>query len=157
MVGMTAVEQLHRVRLLSGDDTEVLLEIDSSYAEAFDLEVTASRGSASYHARTGHSFVALIGQEARGFVLANAVWTGGRPTVRLERVAVRDPDDEAARMALLDAVVKSAYDAGVYDLLADHPSADGLGAKALAANGFTLLPVDSYGLVLGTRGRDTLS
>lgn len=157
MVNMTAVEQLHRVKLLSGDDTDILLEIDSSYAAAFDLEVTASRGSASYHARTGHSFVALLGQEARGFVLANAIWTGGRPTLRLERVAVRDPRDRAARMALLDAVVKSAYDAGVYDLLADHPAGDELGAEALAANGFRTRPVHSYGLVLGTRGRDTVS
>lgn len=151
---MKAVDQLHRVRLLTSDDTEVLLAIDGSYAAAYGLEVTASRGSASFHARTGHSFVAESAGAARGFALAHAIWTGGRPTVRLERLAVLEPADGAARLALLDAVVKSAYDAGVYDLLADLPRADEPGAQALAANGFEVRPVTSYGLVLGSRGKE---
>lgn len=149
---MSAVSQLHRVRPVTSDDTDVLLTVDSSYSGAFGLEVTASRGSASFHARTGHSFLAELDGAVRGFVLAHAIWTGGRPTVRLERLAAADPADLAARLALLDALVKSAYDAGVYDLLAELPAEDSVGARALAANGFSSRPVSSYGLVLGSRG-----
>ena len=152
MKHMTAVRQLHTVRLVTSDDTDVLLGIDSSYSAAFGLDVTASRGSASFHARTGHSFLAEQDGDVRGFVFANAIWTGGRPTVRLERLAVEDPEDLPARLALLDALIKSAYDAGVYDLLAELPAADSTGAEALAANGFTDRPVRNFGLVLGSRG-----
>jgi len=149
---MTAVQQLHRVRALSSDDTELLERIDQAYAGSFGLEVTASRGSTSFHARTGHSFVAELDGHPVGFVLATALWSGGRPLVRLERLATVEAADGEARTALLEALIKSAYDAGVYDLLADVPEADEPGHEALLKSGFALQPLRTYGLVLGSRG-----
>src|SRR5690625_7286156 len=110
---MTAVQQLHRVRALSSDDTELLERIDQAYAGSFGLEVTASRGSTSFHARTGHSFVAELDGHPVGFVLATALWSGGRPHVRLGQLATVGAAEGVARTALLEGMNKSAYVEGV--------------------------------------------
>ena len=153
MDGMTDVLKLYRVRALTSEDAELISAIDSTYAAALGTEVTATAGSASFHARTGHSFVAELAGEPAGFVLASAIWTGGRPLVRMERLATADPADLPARDALLAALVKSAYDAGVYDLLAELPEADSQGAAALLATDFSPARVRMFERTLGSRGR----
>lgn len=150
---MSESEKLLRVRAVTGEDAPLLERIDESYAARHGLEVTANRAAASFHARTGHSFVAEGEGEARGFVLAHATWTGGRPVVRMERLAVGADGDGQARQALLAALVKSAYDAGVYDLVAELPSGDAGGAAALERERFAPLPLISYGRTLGSRGQ----
>lgn len=154
MGGMTDADELYRVRALSGDDTEILEAIDGAYAARLGTEVTASRGSASYHARTGHSFVAERAGEPQGFILASAIWTGGRPTVRMERLALAEEADASVGRALLAALVKSAYDAGVYDLLAELPDNDAAGEAALLATDFRTAPTVLFRRTLGSRGQE---
>lgn len=151
---MTDADELYRVRALTSDDTELLESIDAAYAARLGAEVTASRGSASFHARTGHSFVAERGEDPQGFVLASAIWTGGRPTVRMERLALAEDAGPAAGRALVAALVKSAYDAGVYDLLAELPASDGSGEAALLAADFRPAPVKLFRRTLGSRGQE---
>lgn len=153
MNGMSDMQQLFRVRALTGDDAEIIAAIDTGYSAALGTEVTANAGSASFHARTGHSFVAELNGEPKGFVLAAAIWTGGRPLVRMERLATLDPADLPAREALLAALVKSAYDAGVYDLLAELPEEDSQGAAALTATDFRPARVRMFERTLGSRGQ----
>jgi hypothetical protein len=81
-------------------------------------------------------------------VLAQAVWDGVRPTVRVSRL-VGTPE---ARRALAEAVVKSAYDAAVYDLVAEVPAADGALATLLADAHWFERPTRRFERVLGTRG-----
>lgn len=150
---MSDMRQLYRVRALTGDDAEIIAAIDAGYSAALDAEVTANAGSASFHSRTGHSFVAELDGEPKGFVLATAIWTGGRPLVRMERLATLDAADLPAREALLAALVKSAYDAGVYDLLAELPEGDSAGAAALAVTDFRPAPVKMFERKLGSRGQ----
>ena len=153
MDGMTDADELYRVRALTGDDTELLEAIDGAYSDSLGVQSTASRGSASYHARTGHSFVAERDGQPLGFILASALWTGGRPVVRLERLALAAGAAEAARRALVAALVKSAYDAGVYDLLAELPAGDSAGEAAMLATDFRQADVKQFQRTLGSRGQ----
>ena len=101
-----------------------------SYAQQFGLENIISRSSVSFYGRTGHAFVAVRNTQTVGFVLAQAVWNGTRPTVYVNRLSVPDSsEDTEAREALLEAVTKSAYDAAVYDLQAQVPEADVKGQR----------------------------
>ena len=140
-------------RPLSPDDQEALEPLDASYAEHFSLEPVLTKSSVSFYVRTGHAFVAERGGETVGFVLAQAVWNGTRPTVYVNRLGVPDLTDTEAREALLEAVTKSAYDAAVYDLQVQVPEADDGAARALAAKSYALRPERLYGRVLGSRGR----
>ncbi len=153
MGSMTEAEQLYRVRPVTASDAALLGELDAGYSARLGIETTATPGSASFHARTGHSFIAEEAGEALGFVLASAIWTGGRPLVRLERLAARDGSSVAVLQALLAALVKSAYDAGVYDLLAEVPQADEAAAEALNDSGFAAAPVSMFTRTLGSRGQ----
>lgn len=152
---MTEAEQLYRVRPVTGSDARLLGELDGIYSARLGIGTTATPGSASFHARTGHSFIAEEAGEALGFVLASAIWTGGRPLVRLERLAARDEAAAGVLHALLAALVKSSYDAGVYDLLAEVPQADTAAAAALNQNGFAAAPVNMFTRTLGSRGQVT--
>ncbi len=140
-------------RPLSPDDQDALEPLDASYAEHFGLEPVLTKSSVSFYVRTGHAFVAERGGETVGFVLAQAVWNGTRPTVYVNRLSVSDVTDSGAREALLEAVTKSAYDAAVYDLQVQVPEADDGAARALAAKSYVLRPERVYGRVLGSRGR----
>ncbi len=140
-------------RPLSPDDQEALEPLDASYAEHFGLEPVLTKSSVSFYVRTGHAFVAEREGETVGFVLAQAVWNGTRPTVYVNRLSVSDVTDSGAREALLEAVTKSAYDAAVYDLQVQVPEADDGAARALAAKSYALTPERVYGRVLGSRGR----
>ena len=140
-------------RPLSPDDQDALEPLDASYAEHFGLEPVLTKSSVSFYVRTGHAFVAERGGETVGFVLAQAVWNGTRPTVYVNRLGVPEVTDSGAREALLEAVTKSAYDAAVYDLQVQVPEADDGAARALAAKSYVLTPERVYGRVLGSRGR----
>jgi hypothetical protein len=89
-----------------------------------------------------------------GFVLAHATWSGGRPVVRVERLATCGED--AVARALVEAVVKSAYDAGVYDIVAAVPTRDALATSALANASFAHDDLSVYVRVLGSRGSVTV-
>ncbi len=139
-------------RLLSSDDQETLESLDASYARQFGLEPIISRSSVSFYGRTGHAFVAVRNARTVGFVLAQAVWNGTRPTIYVNRLNVPNDDNEA-REALLEAVTKSAYDAAVYDLQVQVPETDAGAAQALAVKNYALRPERVYGRVLGSRGQ----
>lgn len=154
MVGMTEQAELYRVRSVESDDVALIADLDSDWSARTGVEPLPGRGSASFHARTGHSFIVERDGRALGFLLANAIWTGGRPVVRVERLATGAGDEAAGvARALVAALVKSAYDAGVYDLLAELPAADELGRSALEATDFTVAPVTTFTRTLGSRGQ----
>lgn len=147
---MDGQKKLYRVRAVESSDGALLEMLDAAHAGRHGVETAIGVGSASYHARTGHSFVAEDDGEAQGFVLASAIWTGGRPTLRMERLAGSDP---GVLKALVDALVKSAYDAGVYDLLAEIPEEDAAGREALEGTMFRRAPAAMYVRTLGSRGQ----
>lgn len=140
-------------RPLSPEDQEALKPLDKTYAAQYGLEPVVTKSSVSFYVRSGHAFVAVRGGEPVGFVLAQAVWNGTRPTVYVNRLSVGDPTDTRAREALLEAVTKSAYDAAVYDLQVQVPEADDGAAQALAAKSYALEPERVYRRVLGSRGQ----
>ncbi len=142
--------ELYRARAVEAEDDRLLAQLDREYADTYRLEPVAGRAGTSFHARSGHSFVAEREGEVHGFVLASAQWSGGRPAVRVERLAGTGPE---ALDALVAALVKSAYDAGVYDLEAALPAADEAGIAALERGMFAARQVAVYGRVLGSRGK----
>src|SRR5688572_6398387 len=131
-----------RVTPVDISDCEALSTADRAYSSTLGVEPIIDRASVHFYQRSGHSFAARgcpddTGGSAHGagtsgagtsgglvrlagFVLAHASWSGGRPVVRVERL-VTVPGCEAASAALVAAVVKSAYDAGVYDIVAAVP------------------------------------
>lgn len=130
-----------RIRPLELDDEAPLAAIDQRYAEAQQLPPIVRAAALSYFARTGHAFVA----EARradatlavaGFVLAHALWDGWAPSVQIVRLVATD---ERARHALLEACVKSAYDAAVKHLAVDAPASDAELLRALSEHDFARL------------------
>jgi hypothetical protein len=132
-------------------DVDAVTELDGGYAERRGVPPMVERAVVSFYARSGHSFVRDTDGLVDGFVLAHAVWDGARPTVRLARLVARDDASETLR-GLLDAFVKSAYDAGVYDLVAELPSGDEAGRAALRDGTFSPRDVASFERVLGSRG-----
>jgi hypothetical protein len=140
-------------RPLIQDDEDVLEEIDNVYAQNVGLEPFLSRSSLHFYVRTGHSFVAVRSGEPTGFILAQSVWNGTRPTVYVNRLAVANLEDVDSRLALLEAVTKSAYDAAVYDLQVQQPSADVQGWVALAEKQYTEKPLRIFERILGSRGQ----
>lgn len=147
-----------RIAPLSDADLEPLAQVDAAYAAAHALPPVLNLATLRFFERSGHSFTAERVDEAGaavacGFVLAQAVWTGERPTVHATRLAVDPVAAHEARRALLAALVKSAFDAGVYDLLFRTPKTDDALRVGLAAEGY--LPDDhvTLQLVLGSRGR----
>ena len=140
-------------RPLDADDAEALIAIDKAYAEAHGLEPSVTTASIRFFYRSGHAFSAVDDDgELHGFVLGHAIFDGERPTVRSTRVASVPPGDGAALRALLRALTKSAYDAGVYDLQIDVPRGDLAGSAALALESYVPRNVVAYGRTLGSRG-----
>ena len=144
-------------RALSQDDGDDLAPIDRLYAQHFGLEPIATRSSLNFYTRTGHAFVAVKEGEIAGFAFAQSIWNGTRPTVYLNRLAVADLDDTESRLALIEAVTKSAYDAAVYDLQVQLPKGDKSGISALADKGYSEVDVVSFARVLGSRGQQVSS
>lgn len=147
------MESLTHARPLTLDDHELLEPIDQAYALAFELEPVLTRGSVSFYVRTGHAFVAQRASQVTGFVLAQAVWNGQRPVVQVNRLAVTHEADEASRLALLEAVTKSGYDAAVYDIQVQLVAQDIAGRRALEAKQYYEKPFVTYERILGSRGR----
>lgn len=141
-----------RIRPIELEDLESLGPLDVAYAAAQAQAALLSGASLRFFARTGHSFVAEHGVgELVGFVLAQALWDGVRPAVRVTRlVAV----DELVRAALAEALVKSAYDAAVYSLLAEVPPRDTALQALLARNHWQLQPMVRFERTLGSRAGD---
>lgn len=143
---MPVVPQL--VRPLGSDDADALQPLDRDYARLTGREELIDAASLSYFARSGHAFVLEERGEVRGFLLGQAVWDGRRPTLLVRRMVASEQRD---REALLNAVTKSAFDAGVYDLLVELPDGDSGGAPALAECGFAPLASRLFARVLGSR------
>jgi len=135
------------LRPVAVDDLEALQPLDAAYARAMGVAPAVEAASLGFFARTGHAFVAESGGRVQGAALAQAVWDGVRPTVRVSRL-IGAPE---ARRALAEAVVKSAYDAAVYDLAAEVPAADEALAALLGAAGWSERPVRRFERLLGSR------
>lgn len=140
-------------RPLGPDDLDDLEALDKAYAERFGLERVVTRSSVGFYVRTGHAFVAVRAGVAVGFVFAQAVWNGLRPTVFVDRLGAVDGDDAAAYEALLEAVTKSAYDAAVYDLRVLVPEGDVGAAAALGVKQYGGRSERLYARTLGSRGQ----
>lgn len=142
------------VRPISVEDLDALIEVDKVYAQAFGLDKVMTRSSLNFYARSGHSFVSLKAEQATGFVFAQSVWNGTRPTVQTYRLAVNVTDQQssaASREALFEAVIKSAYDAAVYDLQMVQSEADA-DTTAILKRLYKKQPERVYTLTLGSRG-----
>lgn len=136
-------------------DLAALTRIDADYADLHGLEPVITAGALRFFGRTEHSFVAERGRDSTdgpvGFVLAQAIWSGDRPQVLVARLATAGMGQEATS-ALIKALVKSAYDSGVYDLLARVPSADGQLRALLTSEDFFQDDLVPYVRILGSRG-----
>jgi len=135
------------LRAVEVDDLAALEPLDAAYASRHAVAPLVGAASLAFYARTGHAFVAVDGRRPVGLALAQAVWDGARPTVRLVRLV----GDAASLPALAEAVVKSAYDAAVYDLVADVPAADDALVALLAGAGWGERPVRRFERALGSR------
>ncbi|MEJ2668262.1 MAG: DUF1999 family protein, partial [Deinococcales bacterium] len=63
----------------------------------------------------------------------------------------RPPGDGVALRALLKALTKSAYDAGIYDVRVELPADDVAGAAALGTEDYRPAPAAVYARQLGSR------
>lgn len=135
------------LRPVAVDDLAELRPLDVAYAHEMGVAPAVEAAALGFFARSGHAFVAEAGGRLHGAVLAQAVWDGVRPTVRVSRLI----GSSEARRVLAEAVVKSAYDAAVYDLAAEVPAADAELAALLAAVGWSERPVRRFERVLGSR------
>ncbi len=143
------------LRPVEVDDLDALALLDAAYAATHGLALAVVRASLAFYARSGHAFVAGPPGAPLGFVFAHAVWDGARPTVTVARVVAVD-DDAGVLHALVEAVVKSAYDAAVYDLVIDLPAGDAAARAALDAP-WIEQPVRRFERVLGARAASASS
>lgn len=133
-------------------DLVSLAPIDASYAAARALEGVVSRAALHLYERSGHSFVAQTDAGAvTGFVLAQAIWSGDRAVVSVNRLALARDDDHDSATALVKALSKSAYDSAVYHLEVALPRSDSAARAALEAELFFELPNVVYARGLGSR------
>lgn len=138
------------IRPIDPDDLDALVEIEAAYLARHEARTSIDAASVRHYARSGHAFTARSAGLVVGAVLAQAVWDGTRPVVRAARVMAQGDDAEVLQR-LLEALVKSAYDAAVYDLSVDLPSSDAAASAALTATSFAERPVRRFERVLGSR------
>ena len=131
-------------------DLDALRALEAAYAARTGVATSIDRAGLHHVARSGHAFVATRAAEVCGMVLAHAIWDGSRPVVSATRL-VAAGDDPWVLARLLEALVKSAYDAAVYDVVVDLPETDAAGRAAVEAGGFAEQPLRRYGRVLGSR------
>lgn len=154
-----------RFRTLTEHDYEALAALDLAAQRAqdpaFDTlpereregRLSTSLPALKFYERSEHSFVADAEGDLRGFVFAQSVWQGDKPLVFVRTLALAPgaaPEQaaEAAR-GLLHAVVKSGYDAAVYEI--HLPVTPELGDAARAEEARM---VGQYGVVhLGSRAQ----
>lgn len=108
-----------------------------------------SPGALRFFARTGHSFVAEQDGTLCGYVLAQAVWQGEQVTVLIIRMMAADVPTYTH---LLNAVIKSAHDAGVYEVALHVWPDDRVLQAALIGSGFTVGPAVLASKRLGRAG-----
>jgi hypothetical protein len=137
-------------RPVESGDLAALQGLDVAYAEQMGVPTLVDRAVLAFYARGGHAFVRDEEGVLTGYVFAHAAWDGGRPTVRLARLVAHGAAPHVLR-GLLAALVKSAYDAAVYDLVADVPAGDEAAASALRSTSFERRPVIRFERVLGSR------
>lgn len=142
------------VRPLDDDDGEAVAPLEAAYAERHACAPLAGAAALRHYARGGHAFVARSEGAAVGLALAHTVWDGARPVVRLARLSAAGDDHDVLRR-LVGAVVKSAYDAAVYDLVAELPEGDAAGRAALQEHAFASTPVTRFERVLGSRSAES--
>ena len=120
-----------RYRVFTEDDFEALSALDLTVQRHLDADFDAlpereregrlrtSLASLRFYLRSEHSFVADEAGQLLGLMLAQSVWMGDRPiilvTACLLHPALNDRGSGTAA-ALLHAVIKSAYDAAVYEI-----------------------------------------
>ncbi len=137
-------------RLLTVDDLEYLKVIDKSYTDKYGLEPIVSLRSLNFYSRSGHSFASLDNDRYSGFIFAHAIWNGAKAVLQVSRLAISE-DDEALTKALIEAVVKSAYDAAVYDLQVIQPSKDDKGLSAFLEKEFQINEITFLSRKLGSK------
>lgn len=148
-------------KVISQDDEDALAAVDQAYAAQYGVEPLIQRSSLSFFERTGHAFTVLHAEKVVGYVFAQAIFNGTRPTVFVSRLAVQVDDDqvdgdqvaEEARAVLVEAITKSAYDAAVYDLLVLLPEADSAAQQAFAQNQYDEGKLTALVRTLGSRGQ----
>ncbi len=138
------------VRPLDIDDLASVTDLERVYAERNACARVAEVAAIRHYARGGHAFVAQRAGETCGVVLAHTVWDGARPSVRVVRLMARGDALEVLDR-LMGAVVKSAFDAAVYDLTVELPESDAVGRRAVEANAFGVASVLRFERVLGSR------
>lgn len=148
-----------RLRPPQEADLDALAAIDGGYGARFGVEPVVNAASLRYFARSGHAFVAeRVAPDGtascRGFVLAHAVWGGDRAAVQTSRLATAEAEESAVTAALLAALTKSAYDAGVYDLSVTLPRGDTALGDALAQATFQQDASVTFRRALGSRARN---
>lgn len=138
------------VRPLDIDDLANVVALDRAYAARHACALVTELAALRHYARGGHAFVAQRGDETCGVVVAHTVWDGARPSVRVVRL-IAEGDAHQVLERLVGAVVKSAYDAAVYDLVVELPASDAAGRAALESNAFGVANVVRFERVLGSR------
>ncbi len=140
-------------RPLTTDDLELVKPIDQAYALRFELEPAITKASLNFYSRSGHSFASVKAEGISGFVLAQAVWNGSRAVVQISRLAVKDLSDQESRLALIEAVTKSAYDSAVYEIQTQLVKTDELGCRAFDNKQYSPKDLVVLRRILGSRGQ----
>ncbi len=133
-----------QVRPLTPDDEPGLYELETRLLKPHQTP-RAQSAALRFFARSGHSFVAEEKGRPLGFVLAQPVWQGDRATVLVSRLVA---ENEETHLALLAALLKSAYDAAAYEVA--YPAEDEA-ATLVAELGFAPGP-RLFVRALGSRG-----
>lgn len=140
-------------RFFEEPDFEVLQDLERRLLPHLaEEERRTGLAALRFYSRSGHSFLAEDEAGAHGFLLAQPVWQGDRATVLVTRAVADAPD---VLTGLLNALVKSAYDAAAYEvaLLAD-PERDPHLLEAAAAAGLREDGRRLFARVLGSRGAE---
>ena len=125
------------IRQVDVDDLDELLKIDQDYCRRYGTEAIVNLSSLNFYSRSGHSFASLVEGRLNGFVFSHAVWGGYKAVLQVTRLAASD-DNEPVQSALLEALLKSAYDAAVYELRVTQPNNDEKGLATLMKKDFKL-------------------
>jgi hypothetical protein len=132
-------------------DFAALAQFESSFYQDARPTLRAVPAGLRFFSRSGHSFLAQAPEDntVQGFVLAQALWQGDQVTVLITRLLATP----GAYQGLLAAVVKSAYDAGVYEIALHLDTQNQDLTRALQENGFTVGPLVLAVRLLGSRGQ----
>jgi hypothetical protein len=138
-------------RPLNAADLESLAGLEARYLERHGGAPLVSAASLRFYQRSGHAFVAERAGLALGFALGRTGWDGASATVSVERIAV-DVGAPEALDALIAAVTKSAYDAGVYRIELRIPAGDGVTLERAQVSDYRSSTTRLMTRTLGSRG-----